>query len=210
MKAKTYLFSTSPHPDAISINSLDITFFQKDINFSNYDYFILTSKQAIKALAQQSKKVLQPGLCISKATADSYEAIGGQVLEVGSGYGDGLVEKIQKYPKTTKWLYVRAKIIASDFVSKCKEDGLTIDELILYESKCSQDIEKVKVEDDATLIFTSPSSIECFLKNNRISQEAQVIVIGKTTAKSLPENIAYKIAENNTIQSCINLINSKK
>lgn len=208
MSNKIYLFSISSHPDAISVNSLDIKLLEPKIDFSQYDYLIITSKQATKALQSYNTDTFinKPALCISKQSALSYENIGGNVLEVGSGYGDTLTDVIQAYPKETKWLYLRAQEIASSFVEICKNNGYDIDEEIVYKSFCSEDILNVNVETNATLIFTSPSSIKCFLSNKTISSSNKVIVIGKTTAASLPSDIEYKIAKENTIVSCMELI----
>jgi uroporphyrinogen-III synthase len=207
MPKQIYLFSISSHPLAISINSLDITFLKPDIDFSKYDYIIITSKQASQALKQyeSSKYLMKKALCVSKQSAIAYEKLGGTVLNIGAGYGDNLIGKIKEYPKETKWLYLRAKIVASDFVSKCQEDGYNIDEIVVYESVCSKDIEHVKVEDDSVLIFTSPSSVNCFLKNHTINLSNIVVVIGKTTAKALPKNIKYILSKDTTIDSCIDI-----
>lgn len=206
MKPKIYLFSTSSHPDAISVNSLDITLFKPDIDFSKYTYFIITSKQVSEVLKQYDLQVLKPALCISQATADAYKKIGGVVLGIGKGYGDNLRLHIEKYSKETQWLYLRAKLIASDFVSQCNTQGYCLDEHIVYESECSQEIQNINIENNATLIFTSPSSVECFLKQHVISEESRVIVIGKTTALALPYGIDYKVSEETTIQSCIDVV----
>jgi len=205
-----YLFSISSHPDAISINSLDITFLQPEIDFSLYDYLIITSKQASKALMQYDVKEFKniPALCISKESAKSYKELGAEVLATGEGYGDKLVGSIKKYPKEKRWLYLRAKVIASDFVQQCRADGYLIDEAIVYESGCSQAILSCKVKEDAVLIFTSPSSLECFLQTHTLSKRSRVIVIGKTTAKAVPEGIEYYISEKTTIESCIALAKS--
>jgi uroporphyrinogen-III synthase len=80
-----------------------------------------------------------------------------------------------------------------------------IDEAIVYESDCSKDIIDVDVQKDAILIFTSPSSVKCFLKNKSISKTNKVIVIGKTTAKALPEGIDYILSDKTTIDSCIDI-----
>ncbi len=202
-----YLFSISSHPDAVSVPSLSITFFKPDIDFSNYDAFIITSKQASKALQQyQTQSYIDvPALCVSKASAQSYEALGGKVLDIGGGYGDNLREKIKNYPKSMRWLYLRAKLVASDFVKQCKKEGYKIVETIMYESSCSQDILNVKVSEDAVLIFTSPSSLECFLQTHTLSKRSKVIVIGKTTAETVPEGIEYHISSQTTVESCIEL-----
>ena len=207
-----YLFSISSHPDAVNVNSLDITFFKPEIDFSQYDYLIITSKQASKALTQYNKNeyIHKPALCISNQSAKSFENLGGQVLAVGGGYGDTLMEKITTYPKGKKWLYLRAKIIASDFVSLCKADAYNIDEAIVYTSECSKEIEQIVVENNAILIFTSPSSVRCFLKNSSFTQEQKIIVIGRTTAKTLPRNISYILSDETTIKSCIKIARSLK
>ncbi|MBA1432305.1 MAG: uroporphyrinogen-III synthase [Epsilonproteobacteria bacterium] len=202
-----YLFSISSHPDAISINSLDITFFKPEIDFSQYDALIITSKQASKALTQYDKAayIHLPALCVSVTSAQSYEELGGKVLDIGGGYGDNLVDKIQSYPKEKKWLYLRAKVVASDFVQICKKEDYNIDERVVYESDCSEAIKEVQVADDAILIFTSPSSVNCYLKNHTFTQEQTIIVIGKTTAKALPSDVNYVLSDKTSIQSCITI-----
>lgn len=206
-----YLFSTSSHPDAISINSLDIKILKPDINFSLYDYLIITSKQTSNTLKQYDKELYidKKALCVSTQSALAFEELGGMILEVGSGYGDDLTQIINKYPKSTKWLYLRAMEVASDFVEICKNNAYCIDEKIVYESSCSADMKNLNVEEKSTLIFTSPSSVFCFLESNQISSLSKVIVIGKTTAKALPKAIKYKISHQRTIQSCITLAQAK-
>ena len=203
-----YLFSISSHQKAKSINSLSIKFLKPTIDFSKYDYIIITSKQTSQALKQYKKDsyITKPALCVSKQSAISYENLGGDILKIGGGYGDNLVDIIKSYPKEKKWLYLRAKVVASDFVNICQNNGYHIDETIVYESACSKEILECRVEDDSILIFTSPSSVKCFLKNHTIKQTHKVIVIGKTTAKSLPKNLNYIISEETTIESCINEI----
>ena len=202
-----YLFSTSSHSEAFSVNSLLITFLQPNIDFSKYDAFIITSKQASKALKGYETNLFQdiPALCISKASAKSYEEIGGTVLDVGEGYGDNLVEKIKKYPKSTRWLYLRAKVVASNFVLLCQKDGYSIDEAIVYMSECSKDILNVQVKEKSILIFTSPSSLECFLKTHSLFKSNVIIVIGRTTAKAVPKGFEYHLSEKTTIESCMEL-----
>ena len=207
MPKQIYLFATSKNPNATCIKSLDVKFLKPKIDFNKYDNLIITSKQTVKALDSYDKKTFidKPAICVSTKTASAYEKIGGNILDIGNGYGDSLSLIIKKFPKETKWLYLRAKIVASDFVQKSIDAGYNIDEGILYISECSKEILDVRVNDDSTLIFTSPSCIECFLKNNVINPQAKVIVIGTTTAKALPENIKYHVSEKTSIESCIEL-----
>lgn len=207
MSKSIYLFSISSHPNAISVNSLSINFLKPSINFSKYDYLIITSKQTSEALQQYEIQdyINKKALCVSVASANSYETLGGTILDIGGGYGDNLVDKIKSYPKDTKWLYLRAKVVASDFVTVCKRDGFRIDEEVVYESECSQDILDVEIEDESILIFTSPSSLNCFLKTHEISQLSKVIVIGKTTAKAVPKNTEYVLSKETTIDNCMEI-----
>jgi uroporphyrinogen-III synthase len=207
MSKKIYLFATSKSEHAINVKSLDVRFLKPDIDFSKYDYLIITSKQTVKALEQYDKKdfIDTPALCVSVKTANLYSEFGGKILAIGDGYGDNLIKNIKEFSKETKWLYLRAELIASDFVQKSRDEGYHIDEKILYVSECSKEILDIRVTDDSTLIFTSPSSIECFLKNNTINPKAKVVVIGKTTANYLPQGIEYIISQNTSIESCVEL-----
>ncbi len=202
-----YLFSISSHPNAVNINSLAIKFLKPSIDFSKYDYLIITSKQTSESLKQYETQeyIEKKGLCVSVASAASFESLGGTVLDIGGGYGDNLVDKIKSYPKATKWLYLRAKVVASDFVEVCKNDGFDIEEAVVYESDCSQEILDVEVEDESILIFTSPSSLKCFLKTHEISNKSKVVVIGKTTAKAVPKNTEYVLSNDTTIDSCMEI-----
>ncbi len=207
MSKTIYLFSTSSHPDTISFNTLSIEYFKPQIDFSKYDYLIITSKQVSKALKQyDSKKYIEKkALCISEQSALSFCNLGGKILALGSGYGDDLAKIIKRYPKDTNWLYLRAKEIASDFVKKCKDDGYNIDEKIVYKSSCSDNISNLNIKDNSVLIFTSPSSIECFLKKNRLDSGFKIVVIGNTTAKMIPKGFNYYISEQKNIESCVDL-----
>jgi len=207
MQKQIYLFSTSKNSNATCIKSLDVKFLKPEIDFNKYDKLIITSKQTVKALKAYDKKsfINISAISVSTKTAGAYEDFGGKVINIGNGYGDSLNEIIKKYPKETRWLYLRAKIVASDFVQRTKDEGYNIDEEILYSSECSQEILDAKIIDDSTLIFTSPSCIECFLKNNTINQNAKIIVIGKTTAMALPKDIKYYVSEKTSIDSCIEL-----
>ncbi len=207
MKRQIYLFATSKHPDAISVKSLEVRFLKPSINFSQYDYLIITSKQTVKALEKYNKKefINIPALCVSEKTATSYENFGGKILDIGDGYGDNLVKNIIEKSIDKKWLYLRAELIASNFVQRCKSDGYNIEEEILYVSECSREALEVEVCKNATLIFTSPSAISCFLKTHTIAHDAKVVVIGKTTAASLPKGTQYQIAKKTSIDSCLEL-----
>ncbi len=202
-----YLFSTSSHPDAISIPSLEIDFLQPKIDFSVYEYLLITSKQALKALENYDKQsyIHKKLFCISQATANAAKAMGLEVIATAKGYGDTLTEIIKQYPKTTRFLYLRGEVVASDFVQTCKNTGYHIDEAIVYKSVCAKVLLESSFKEKSIFIFTSPSAVKCFLQNHTFTQDSLNIVIGKTTAKSLPEGISYAVAPEPTIDACIAL-----
>jgi uroporphyrinogen-III synthase len=199
-----YLFSLTPYEGVNHINSLHVSYFTPKIDFENYDFLIITSKQILESLKSydESWKNLAV-LAVAKPTAQAVKKAGGKILEFGSGYGDNLVTIIGSYPKEKRWLYLRAKEVASDFALTCKQNGYKIDEAVLYETSCSQECLHVSVEDDATLVFTSPSSVECFLKHHDFKETQKIVVIGTTTARAIPHHVSYKIADRPTLQSCI-------
>lgn len=204
MQKPIYLFSLTSHDGVTHVNSLHVSYLTPQIDFTKIDYLIITSKQILEALKSYDeswKKI--PVLAVSAPTAKAVKEAGGKILEYGSGYGDDLSKIISSYPQEKKWLYLRAKEVASDFILTCKEKGYDIDEAVMYKTTCSHDLLHVKVEDDATLIFTSPSSVTCFLKHHDFSERQNIVVIGKTTAKAMPLHVKYKIADEPTMQSCI-------
>ena len=211
MYTDLYLYSLSKHPKANSINSLEVELLHPEIDFSKYDALILTSKQAVEALKQYKNfpKESLPALCISKKTAQAYEEFGGTVVETASGYGAKISELLRKHPKDMKWLYLRAKTVATEFVKELQNDSYVIDEKIVYVSRCSKEIAQQKPQENATLIFTSPSSIECFVQHHNLDESYTIIVIGKTTAKALPKGLSYTIAHENTIESCVECYEQK-
>ena len=205
MPQKIYLFSLSSYPDTIHIPSLDVEHRSPDIEFCKYDSFIITSKQAIKALENYENLFLAPAICVSAKTAEAYEKIGGEILDVGDGYGKSLIAKVQEYDKSKRWLYLRAQSVASDFVGVLQNQGYAIDEKIVYKSECSQAILNVDVQEDAILIFTSPSSVKCFLQRHSFSEKQKVVVIGTTTQQALPKNVSAHVCDANSIESCVKI-----
>ncbi len=204
MQKNIYLFSLTPYAGVNHINSLHVSYLTPFIDFKNYDYLIITSKQIVEALKNYDASWQNvPVLAVAKPTAEAVKKAGAKILEFGSGYGDNLRNIISSYPKNKRWLYLRAREVASDFALTCKQNGHSIDEAILYETSCSSECLHVSVEDDATLIFTSPSSVECFLKNHDFKETHTIVVIGTTTARAIPHGFAYKIASQPTMQSCI-------
>ncbi len=206
---KIYLFSLTPFDDdeVIHIPTLQVKFLKNDIDFSKYNYLILTSKQAVNYLLTNHDKkdfLNKKALCVSKKTATFYKDIGGDVFEHNKNYGEELIDIIKNEPKK-RWLYLRAKEVASDFVKRLKNEGFCVDEKIVYETRCNEGLKDYSFEEEAVYVFTSPSSVKCFLKYHDIKEKNKVVAIGKTTAYVLKGFKNVITSPKQSVKNCINL-----
>ncbi len=206
IKNNIYLFSKTSHPDVTHIPILNTTFLQPKINFSDYDGIVLTSKQAVTALDKISlewKKV--PALSIASKTEEMVRKAGGVLLECGNGYGDSLDDIIIKKYAGFRWLYPRPLVVASNFKERVKAGGVHIDDVVVYETSCNASCYDGTLEDEAVLIFTSPFTIECFLKFYTFKKSYKVVAIGKTTAKALPKEVGFHMPDTPNVDACVAL-----
>ncbi|MEA1917646.1 MAG: uroporphyrinogen-III synthase [Campylobacterota bacterium] len=200
-----YLFSKTPHHEVFHIPIIKTYYINKEIDFTHYDALVITSKESIYSLESSNPDwVNLPILAISSATADEAKKYGAYILGTGDGYGDSLTEKILKH-RVYRWLYVRPQVVASDFVKDVKDLGGKIEEKIIYETSCNKSLKSQNIPIDATLIFTSPSAVKCFLASYDFLQNQNIIVIGKTTAQALPHFAHYHISPKPTVEACIEL-----
>lgn len=209
MKKNIYLFSKTPYKGVKHIPVLAINFLHVSLDFSHYDALVITSKQALEALEKYNpdwKSI--PIIAISKPTADKAQSMGAKLLHVGEGYGKDLYKIIQADFSHLKLCYARAETIVTDFALKLRKEGVMIDDPIVYKTTCNDDLPPLKIEDNAILIFTSPSSIECFLKQNSFKESHKIIVIGKTTQKALPLHVKSLVTMKPTVEECIKLAQS--
>jgi len=199
-----FLFSKTPHSGVTHLPILETLFFQPAIDFSRYDAIVLTSKQAVAALEKISPDWRSvPVLSVSSKTAETVRKAGGKLLETGGGYGDSLAEIIIKKYASYRWLYPRPRVVASDFKESVLKAGVKMDALIVYETTCNPACQNIELPDDATLIFTSPFTVACFLEFFELKTSHKVVVIGKTTAKALPRQIKYCMPDEATVDAAV-------
>jgi uroporphyrinogen-III synthase len=197
-----YLFSKTPYPDVEHIQILRSSYFQPDIDFSSYDYIIVTSKETISALEKIGQWQTLPVLAISQATAAYVKEQGGRLLDTAQGYGKSMASLIEEKYVDLKALYPHAKVTAFDMDWALKALGVTVESFCVYETSCSN-APIVDLAQDAICIFTSPSAIECFAKTYRFLSTYKVVCIGETTAAALPEHVKYTLSETSSVQSTI-------
>ena len=197
-----FLFSKTSYPDVNHIPILVPTYLQPVIDFSSYDYIIATSKETITALDKIGNWKNLPVLAISESTADFVKKQGGRLLDVGQGYGKNIVTLVDKKYKSLKALHPHAKVIAYDIESELKKLGVEINSFIVYKTTCSQE-EKIELPDNAICIFTSPSSVNCFLQKYTFLPTYKIVCIGETTASALPSSLDYVLSQKTSVQSTI-------
>jgi len=167
--------SKQAYKGALSVPLLDFKYFTPAIDLNKYNALIITSKEAVKALDYldwKDKKVY----CVGMATA---ELVNNVAYCQNSGGAYELTEYLKENAKDEKLLYCRGEKVSYDVASI-----LNVDEIILYKSFCINTID-AKISDNSTIIFSSPSTVSCFLQHFKFKNSFRAIALGKTTALSL-------------------------
>jgi len=200
-----YLLSAKPRGVTTHLPMISFSLCEQSIDFDGIDLLMFTSKQAIvsiEALNPRWKEI--PTLAIGEATASKIEALGGTVAyQPKSFYGKNLAQDILTYFQDKKILYLRPKEVSFDSREFLEKAGVVLDEKIIYETSCIRYSKRKKPPKDAIIIFTSPSTIACFLENFGWDESYRAVVIGKATQKHLPPNAHYTVANSPKIDACI-------
>lgn len=204
-KRDIYLLSPSSKEGTVALPMISFSLVAESIDFSNSDTLIFTSKQAVKsaeAIAPEWKNF--PTIAIGPATKREIERFGGKVAyHPTSFYADVLSRDIVTYFKEKRLLYLRPETVSFDMKGALEKEGILLNEQVLYETVCIQyDIADAPSK-DAIIIFTSPSTITCFLKNFGWDESYTAVVIGEATVKHLSPGMEYVVADEPLIDSCI-------
>lgn len=198
------LLSPTKKKGVLNLPLIEFNFLSPKINFLKYDYLIFTSKTAVKAVNKISKEWTElPSLTVGEKTAKEVENSGGKVVFTGNGYGESLLPEILKY-RDKKILFARGKDVASD-LKEMVTDDVEIDEAILYETICKK--QELVLGEDSVIIFTSPSTVNCFFENYQWKESYKAVAIGTTTAKELPKDLEIHIPDTTSFDECIKLAN---
>jgi len=205
MKNNIYLLSPLIKDDTFSLPMIAFTNVAKTISLSTCDTLMFTSKQAVKTaeiLNETWKNI--PCLAIGSATAKQIIELGGRVLyQPKSFYGKVLSQDIIKKFKDKNILYLRPKEVSFDSKTFLSKAGITLEEQIIYETRCIAYDKKETPRKNAIIIFTSPSTIHCFFKSFLWDESYTAIVIGQSTKNHLPKNVRYEVANEATIDACV-------
>ena len=175
-----------------------------NISLKEFDSIIFTSKQAIVFTNEITKEWLDKKiLAVGGATAKFAKELGAKdIYNPKEFYGKELAKDIVKNFKNSKILYIRPKAISFDSKSFLEKEGIFIKEEILYETNCKKYSNK-QLPKNSIIIFTSPSTIECFFKSFKWDSSFLAVVIGKSTLQKLPKNVTAYVAKRATIDSCV-------
>ena len=138
-----YLVSKTSHHETVGvvhIPILSIRFLTPDIDFNLYEGIVVTSKQgalALKHYAPNWDKLYV--ICVGESTAQEVKKQGAKHIECADGYGESIFNVLRQHRR--KWLYCRPKMIASSWPSRAREEGIVIDEVIIYETTCNEAVE---------------------------------------------------------------------
>lgn len=200
-----YLLSPTPRADTIPLPMIRFSRVADTIDFNDCDTLMFTSKQAVvtaDAIDLRWKKY--PSIAIGGATKKQIEMLGGKVLyHPESYYGSVLSRDIISQFSERKILYLRPREISFDSKEFLQKAGIVLREQIIYETGCIAYGEEGKPARNAIVIFTSPSTIHCFLRNFRWDPSYTAVVIGKATLAHLPEKAHYAVADKPLISACI-------
>lgn len=201
-----YLISKTPYEGVIHIPILTITFLTPLIDFTRYQGIIITSKQSLIALENYTFSWEKLGcICVSEGTAEAARKAGAVEVYVADGYARSIPEVMQRESLGGRWLYVRPRVIASEWVERTASLGVELDEAVVYETTCNEDAGGMKIEENAILVFTSPSSIECFGKYYAILATHSIVAIGRTTRDAFKGAKEVWISPDTSISSAIEL-----
>lgn len=179
-------------------------------NLQAYDALILTSKNAVTAIESIDPTWKEiPSYAIASSTAKVIQEYNGNLVYTGfNGHGDQFAKELVPQLKNKKALYIKGVKTVSNLVQTLQDNEIQCDTLTVYETTCVQYSKEHQPQKNATIIFSSPSTIECFFENFDWDESYTAICIGNTTARFLPKNIQAHIPTTTSLEACIVLAKS--
>jgi len=205
MPRKIFLLSPTPFEGVENLAMITFKTTSDTLALEDRDLLIFTSKQAVKsAYAINPSFIKTPTLSIGKATSKVLKDLGANVVHSADRfYGEVLIQDIQSYFADRKLLYLRPQKVSTDIKKALKDTTIDIQEQIIYQTECKHYKAKDKPPKNSIIIFTSPSTIACFLENFVWESSYTAVIIGKATLKHLPHNAKYTVASEPLIDACI-------
>ncbi|MCF6172235.1 MAG: uroporphyrinogen-III synthase [Campylobacteraceae bacterium] len=203
--SKIYLLNNDKFENVINLPIIKINFFCKEVNLDLYDAIIFTSKNGVRSINKINDKWKDKEIySIGQGTSKEIKLHNAtQTYTAKNSYGDDFAQEIKDSLKGKKVVFLRAKKVTSSLNTILKDLGIDLDEITIYETICEEYSGQKKPEKNSVIIFTSPSTIKCFFKNFTWDESYKAVVIGKVTAKAMPEGINIFYAKDQTVKSCV-------
>lgn len=206
---KIYLVSNTKTADesVINLSVSRIEFLKFDLNLSEFDALVATSKNAFNALKFNEISVLEnlSVFAIASGCAAAAKGLGFTQIYTGqNAHGDDFAREILPLLKGKKVLYLKGKDSASNFLEILQDGGVNIKAIVAYENVLNPCKMELKPPKNSILIFASPINVRNFLANFGWDESYQTISIGKVTAKELKFSTPI-VSQNQDINACIAL-----
>lgn len=203
-----YILSDKKVTNTINLPMIEISYLPSEIDFSQYEALVFTSRNAIKSINRYGdtwKKI--PAYVIAPQTAKTLENLGGNLHYVGeNGHGNDFAKEIDSKLIGKKVLYLCGKKVVSNLFGILNDSGVLCDKVVVYETICKDYENKITLPKDSIIIFSSPSTLECFFKNISAWDESYTAIsIGKTTAQYFPKNIIPLIPNKTSLDACVEI-----
>lgn len=184
---------------------LSIRSIVKNLDFQRFDALVFTSKNAVSIVNQFNKDWKKiPSYVIAPQTAKIVNELGGQLEFVGKkSHGDQFAKELIPLLENKKVLYLSGVKTVSNLVEILNQNGIECKQEAVYETVCKEYKEKKQFPKNSIIIFSSPSTIECFFKNAIWDESFTAISIGNTTAKYFPKQIKPIISKDTSLQGCV-------
>ena len=206
---KIYLVSNTKTADesVVNLSVSKIEFFKFDLNLSEFDALVATSKNVFNALKFNEINALEnlPVFAIASSCAAAAREFGFSEIYTGqNAHGDDFAREILPLLNGKKVIYLKGKDSASNFLEILQDGGVNIKAVIAYENVLNPCKMELKPPKNSILIFASPINVRNFLANSGWDESYQTISIGKVTAKELKFSTPL-VSQNQDINACIAL-----
>lgn len=205
---KIYLISNTKTTDesVVNLSVSKIEFLKFELNLSDYDVLVATSKNAFNALKFNGISPINlPVFAIANSCAAAAREFGFSEIYTGNNaHGDDFAREILPLLKDKKVLYLKGRDSASNFLEILQNGGVNIKAIIAYENVLNPCKMELKPPKNSILIFASPLNVKNFLSNFGWDESYQAISIGKVTAKELKFTEPI-VSQSQDINACIAL-----
>jgi uroporphyrinogen-III synthase len=199
-----YLLNDTKYEGVKNIGVFEIKYLKPKFTLKNYDAIVFTSKNAVFGIERVYKEWKNlNAYSIGTGTSKTIREFGGNVIyEAKSSYGDEFAGEISQKLVGKSVLFARAKVVSSDVGGILSSYGVHVEELVVYENVCKP-CEKFTAPKSGIFIFTSPSSVKCFLKCVEWREDFTAVAIGKKTALAFGPDIKPLISPKPSIGECV-------